>query len=112
SGHRERLVCGQTIGYGGGIQTVRGELPRRLASRPDPGGGPGSPRTPLHERVDPRGVNMIRVALIGYGYAGRTFHAPLIRATPGLELVAVSSSRPARVTADLPGTVVVPSADD
>ena len=43
---------------------------------------------------------MIRVGLIGYGYAGRTFHAPLIRATPGLELVAVSSSRPERVTAD------------
>ena len=55
---------------------------------------------------------MIRVGLIGYGYAGRTFHAPLIRATPGLELVAVSSSRPERVTADLPGIAVVPSADD
>lgn len=55
---------------------------------------------------------MIRVGLIGYGYAGRTFHAPLIRATPGLELVAVSSSRPDRVTDDLPGTGVVPSAAD
>ena len=53
---------------------------------------------------------MIRVGLIGYGYAGRTFHAPLIRATSGLELVAVSSSRPERVTADLPGIAVVPSA--
>ena len=55
---------------------------------------------------------MIRVGLIGYGYAGRTFHAPLIRATSGLELVAVSSSRPERVTADLPGIAVVPSPDD
>ena len=55
---------------------------------------------------------MIRVGLIGYGYAGRTFHAPLIRATRGLELVAVSSSRPDRVTADLPGIVVLSSADD
>jgi predicted dehydrogenase len=52
---------------------------------------------------------MIRVALIGYGYAGRTFHAPLIRATPGLELVAISSTRPERVHADLPGMAVVPS---
>jgi predicted dehydrogenase len=25
-----------------------------------------------------------RAALIGYGYAGRTFHAPLIAATPRL----------------------------
>jgi predicted dehydrogenase len=55
---------------------------------------------------------MPRVGLIGYGYAGRTFHAPLIRRTPGLELVAVSSSRPERVTADLAGIAVVPSADD
>jgi predicted dehydrogenase len=54
--------------------------------------------------------HVIRVALIGYGYAGRTFHAPLVRATPGLELVAVSSSRPERVAADLPGVEVVPSA--
>ena len=53
---------------------------------------------------------MIRVGLIGYGYAGRTFHAPLVRATPGLELVAVSSSRPERVTADLPGIDVIPTA--
>jgi predicted dehydrogenase len=53
---------------------------------------------------------MIRVGLIGFGYAGRTFHVPLIRATPGLELVAVSSSRPERVTADLPGMAVVPDA--
>src|SRR5262245_37657023 len=45
---------------------------------------------------------MIRVALIGYGYAGRTFHAPLIRATPGLDLAVVCSSRPDRVRADLP----------
>jgi predicted dehydrogenase len=52
---------------------------------------------------------MIRVGLIGYGYAGRTFHAPLIRATPGLELAAISSSRPGRVGADLPGMLVVPS---
>ena len=52
---------------------------------------------------------MIRVALIGYGYAGRTFHAPLIRATPGLELAAIVSSRPERVRADLPDILVVAS---
>jgi predicted dehydrogenase len=52
---------------------------------------------------------MIRVGLIGYGYAGRTFHAPLIRTTRGLELVAVSSSRPEQVIADLPGLNVVPT---
>ena len=55
---------------------------------------------------------MIRVALVGYGYAGRTFHAPLIRATRGLELVAISSSRTEQVTSDLPGVPVTSSAQD
>ena len=45
----------------------------------------------------------IRVALIGYGYAGKTFHAPLIQSVPGLQLVGVGSSRPDRVLADLRG---------
>lgn len=44
----------------------------------------------------------IRLGLIGYGYAGKTFHAPLIRATPGLELAAVASRDAAKVHADLP----------
>lgn len=41
----------------------------------------------------------VAVALIGYGYAGETFHAPLIAAEPRLKLVVVGSSRPERVTA-------------
>ncbi|MFN3815609.1 oxidoreductase [Brevundimonas sp.] len=49
----------------------------------------------------------INVALVGYGYAGRTFHAPLIRATPGLSLHTVVSSRPEAVYADLPDVRVV-----
>jgi predicted dehydrogenase len=38
----------------------------------------------------------IRVGLIGYGYASKTFHAPLIAGTPGMELAAVSSSDAAK----------------
>ncbi|MCJ2137717.1 oxidoreductase [Methylobacterium sp. J-026] len=49
----------------------------------------------------------IRVGLIGYGYAGRTFHAPLIRAVAGLDLRMVGSRDPTRVEADLPGLAVV-----
>jgi predicted dehydrogenase len=49
----------------------------------------------------------IRVGLIGYGYSGRTFHAPLIRAVPGLDLRLIGSSDPARVAADLPGVAVI-----
>ena len=54
----------------------------------------------------------MNVALIGYGYAGKTFHAPLIRSVPGLRLATVVSSRPADVRADMPDVVVVPSPAD
>jgi predicted dehydrogenase len=60
----------------------------------------------------PSARHMLGVALIGYGYAGRTFHAPLIRGTAGLQLAAVSSSRPDRVHADLPGIPVVSSPEE
>lgn len=36
----------------------------------------------------------IRVGLIGLGYAGRTFHVPLIGATEGMAITAVASSQP------------------
>ncbi|SFL51908.1 oxidoreductase [Methylobacterium pseudosasicola] len=49
----------------------------------------------------------IRVGLIGYGYAGKTFHAPLIRAVPTLDLRVVASRDPAKVRSDLPGMAVV-----
>src|ERR671930_1689189 len=56
--------------------------------------------------------SMIRAALIGYGYAGRTFHAPLIRATRGLELAAIGSSRAEQIATDLPGVPVMATAAD
>lgn len=49
----------------------------------------------------------IRVGLIGYGYASKTFHAPLIMGTPWLELAAVSSSDETKVKADWPAVSVV-----
>jgi predicted dehydrogenase len=51
----------------------------------------------------------VRVALIGFGRAGQTFHTPLIRATPGVELTVVASSRPNEVRTALPDVAVVPS---
>lgn len=50
----------------------------------------------------------VKTALAGYGYAGKTIHAPLIRAAKGLELTTVVSSRPADVQSDLPGITVAP----
>lgn len=49
----------------------------------------------------------IRVGLIGYGYASKTFHAPLIAGTPGMALAAVSSSDATKVHADWPSVPVV-----
>lgn len=51
----------------------------------------------------------IRVGLIGYGFVGKTFHAPMIAATSGMTLVAVASSRPHEVRADYPHVDVVPT---
>ena len=48
----------------------------------------------------------LRVGLIGYGYAGKTFHAPLVAAVPDLALVAVASSDAAKVHADWPAVTV------
>ncbi|MFU2486716.1 oxidoreductase [Thauera sp. WH-1] len=52
-------------------------------------------------------VARLRVALIGYGGAGRVFHAPLIRHTAGLELALVASSRGDELARALPGVEVV-----
>jgi predicted dehydrogenase len=49
----------------------------------------------------------IGVALIGYGYVGETFHAPLIAATKGLDLRLVSSSKPDKVHLRFPNARVV-----
>src|SRR4029453_1385999 len=54
-------------------------------------------------------------AVIGYGLAGRTFHSPLISATPGLTVKTVVTANPERreqALGDLPGVRVVPAADE
>jgi predicted dehydrogenase len=50
----------------------------------------------------------IGVGVIGYGLAGRAFHAPYVRATPGMALRAIVTRDPAKVHADLPAMRVVP----
>lgn len=54
----------------------------------------------------------VRVALIGYGYAGKTFHAPLICSVPGLELAVVVSRDAGKVGADMSGVAVVGTPHD
>jgi len=50
----------------------------------------------------------IATGLVGFGFAGQTFHAPVLGAVPGLSLRAVASSQPAAVQAACPGAAVVP----
>jgi predicted dehydrogenase len=57
----------------------------------------------------------VRFGLVGYGFGGRYFHAPLIASAPECELVAVQTSAPERreqVAAELPGTAAVASLDE
>src|SRR3954468_1691213 len=56
----------------------------------------------------------LRVGLAGYGLGGATFHAPLVGATDGLELVAVVTRDPERRGAAMrrhPGIAVVERAE-
>ncbi len=60
-------------------------------------------------------MSHVRTALLGYGVAGEHFHAPLINATPGMELTAVVTSDPeraARASRRYPQVSVVASADE
>lgn len=52
-------------------------------------------------------LKRLRVGLVGYGFAGQTFHAPVLWAVPGMELVAVASSQADKVAAEWPGVSVV-----
>lgn len=62
--------------------------------------------------VPPVSAAPMRAGLIGFGYAGRTFHAPLIAATEGITLAAVASSRPEEVRAAIGDDAVVDTPDD
>lgn len=55
----------------------------------------------------PRLNEEIGVGLIGFGFASKTFHVPLLQAIPGYRIVAVSSRRAAEAQAVLPGVDVV-----
>lgn len=48
------------------------------------------------------------VGLIGFGMAGRVFHAPLVQAAPGLALVAVATRQAGDAAAACPGAAIHP----
>jgi predicted dehydrogenase len=64
--------------------------------------------------MDGQGPDHLRVALVGYGVAGSTFHAPLIEATPELRLSAIVTAnleRQAAVRRAHPGAEVIERAE-
>jgi predicted dehydrogenase len=54
----------------------------------------------------------LQVALVGYGFVGKVFHAPLISAVEGLALHSVVSSNAPAVRADFPHARVTPDLAD
>ncbi len=52
-------------------------------------------------------LSPLRAGLVGYGFAGQTFHAPVLSAVPGMELAAVASSQADKVASEWPGVAVV-----
>ena len=55
---------------------------------------------------------MIRVALIGFGFGGRVFHAPLISSVAGLELAAVVERTSSRAAERYPAVTTLHSVED
>jgi predicted dehydrogenase len=77
--------------------------------RPEPvelQAGSGNDTTNNHRGTGMDGKTL-RVGIIGFGLAGTTFHAPLIRTTPGMEIAAVASSDAGKVHAALGDAVAV-----
>ena len=54
----------------------------------------------------------IAVGLIGFGLAGRAFHAPVIRAVPGLRLAAILQRNGSEAAEAYPGVRIVRSTDE
>lgn len=57
-------------------------------------------------------VQTINIALIGYGFVGKTFHAPLLQSVDGLKLAVVSSRDEEKVKRDLPDVQVVATPEE
>jgi len=55
---------------------------------------------------------MIEVGLVGYGLAGRAFHAPVIRAVPGLRLAAILQRSGNEVAEKYPDVRIVRSLEE
>lgn len=53
----------------------------------------------------------LQIGLMGYGFAGQTFHAPVIAHSGAAQLAAIATSQGERAQADYPDAAVVPDLD-
>jgi len=53
----------------------------------------------------------LKIGLVGYGYAGATFHAPLIEYSGSAALSAIATTQTDRARSDYPNALVVPDID-
>ncbi|HTZ73934.1 MAG TPA: Gfo/Idh/MocA family oxidoreductase, partial [Candidatus Aquilonibacter sp.] len=73
------------------------------------GRGPHMGATENQEKGQARPLN---AAVVGYGFAGQTFHAPVIAATPGIRLSHIVSSDAAKVHRDFPDVGVLRTTEE
>jgi len=66
----------------------------------------------LRNRVSEEEQVTIDVGLVGFGFAGRVFHAPIIAAVPGLRLRAIVQRRQGDASALYPQATIVKSIED
>lgn len=53
----------------------------------------------------------LKIGLMGYGFAGQTFHAPVIAHCGAATLAAIATGQPERARADFPAATIVPALD-
>ncbi|KRE48976.1 oxidoreductase [Paenibacillus sp. Soil522] len=56
-------------------------------------------------------MRKVKVGIIGYGFSGKTFHAPIIQTVEGLEISKIVSSNALKVKEDYPDVQVVPDVE-
>jgi scyllo-inositol 2-dehydrogenase (NADP+) len=53
----------------------------------------------------------LKIGLMGYGFAGQIFHAPVIAHSEAVVLAAIATGQPERARADFPDAAIVPDLD-
>jgi hypothetical protein len=82
----------------------------------NPGSTPNRRLGPCHNtgianQQDARMTALLKVGLMGYGFAGETFHAPVIDHCGRATVSAIATGKPERAQADYPNATIVEDFD-